>query len=149
MNNSQISGFALFCEDIREEAKGTETLVGILPASLSVSSMPLNFLKLCVYARLKIPKAWDKGPILCFLSFLLGDDETLIGEITELEIASLVRESDVKSDYVNLTIIHGRPVKVLKPDILRFNLKIGESYLELANLEVKFHEPADPKRHTD
>jgi hypothetical protein len=142
MSNSQISGFALFCEDIREESKGTETLVGILPASLSVSPMPLNFIKLCVYARLKIPKAWDQGPILCFLSFLSGDDETLIGEITEFEIASLVRESDIKSDYVNFTIIHGRPVKVLKPDTLCFNLKIGETYLELANLEVKFHGPA-------
>jgi hypothetical protein len=57
-----ISVIALFCEDIREEKSGTDTIVGVLPDNLRVPHVPALFPKMCVYLRTNIGLAFDAGP---------------------------------------------------------------------------------------
>ena len=45
---------ALFCEDIREEMIGSETLVGVLPDNITVPSFPVAVPKLGVYVRIHV-----------------------------------------------------------------------------------------------
>jgi hypothetical protein len=44
----------VFCEDIREEKSGSETLVGVLPDNLSMTQLPGAMPKLAVYLRVMI-----------------------------------------------------------------------------------------------
>jgi len=50
------AAIAVFCEDIREEKSGTDTLVGVLHDNLVVSSIPGLMPKLGVYVRIQLPK---------------------------------------------------------------------------------------------
>lgn len=45
------SVIGIFCEDVRREASGQETIVGTLPDTLSVSGVPCVFPRLAVYIR--------------------------------------------------------------------------------------------------
>jgi len=47
---------ALFCEDIREEKSGQDTLVGILPDNLVVGTLPGILPKLGVYFRIQLER---------------------------------------------------------------------------------------------
>lgn len=51
------SAIAIFCEDIREEKSGQDTLVGILPDNLRVASVPGMMPKLAVYVRIHVLRA--------------------------------------------------------------------------------------------
>src|SRR4051794_5934383 len=50
------SAIALFCEDIREEKTGQDTLIGILPDNVRVPSFPGAMPKVCVYLRINLPR---------------------------------------------------------------------------------------------
>lgn len=47
----KIAIVGIFCEDIREEKQGTETVVGILPDNVNVEAFPGVFPKLGIYVR--------------------------------------------------------------------------------------------------
>ena len=49
------SGIGLFCDDIREEATGVVTLVGIYSDNVEVQQFPGRFPKLGIYARVIFP----------------------------------------------------------------------------------------------
>ncbi|HWK97361.1 MAG TPA: hypothetical protein VNR39_18235 [Pseudolabrys sp.] len=49
-----VSASALFCEDIRREATGRETLIGVLPDTYNVKSLPMRMRRLAIYARIRI-----------------------------------------------------------------------------------------------
>lgn len=48
------SAIALFCDDVREEKAGSETLVGVLSDNIRVANIPGFFYRLVLYARLHI-----------------------------------------------------------------------------------------------
>lgn len=52
---TEITGMALFCEDIRQEANKQVTIVGVLPDGLHIPSIPGFVPKLCMYIRLHVP----------------------------------------------------------------------------------------------
>jgi hypothetical protein len=55
-----ITAIALFCEDIRDEKLGTESLVGILPDNLAIGGPAGGFLpKLAIYLRLQLENEVD------------------------------------------------------------------------------------------
>lgn len=58
-----ISIVGLYCEDIREEAAGTHTVVGILPENINFPKWPAIFPKLCLYVRFLVNPSFDPGPI--------------------------------------------------------------------------------------
>ena len=51
------SFISLFCDDIREEKSGVDTIVGVFPDNLSLPHIPSVIPKLCVYTRLYLEKS--------------------------------------------------------------------------------------------
>src|SRR5437870_1805794 len=49
-----VTAIALFCEDIRAEVLGTDSLVGVLPDNLAIGPTPGFLPKLAIYLRLQI-----------------------------------------------------------------------------------------------
>jgi hypothetical protein len=43
---------ALFCDDVREEKSGKETIVGIYPDNVNVPSFPYTFPRVLIYTRI-------------------------------------------------------------------------------------------------
>jgi len=97
----KIVGF--FCEDIRQETTGTETIVGALPDNMNVPSVPGIFSKLAVYLRVQIDLNEAPDSIIATLktpwgeTFKLGEadkkilDEALQGaKDSNLPIAGVV-----------------------------------------------------------
>ena len=77
MPSWQVVG--LFCEDIREEKTGVDTLVGILPDNLNVTVMPGLLPKLCVYLRIHIDVNADVRSITAVLRLPPSTDKSLGG----------------------------------------------------------------------
>lgn len=82
-----VSAVALFCEDIREEKSGVNTLIGILPDNVAppASSGPSDgapIAKLCIYLRINFSPS-DK--VLAGTAKLLDPERNAIelGEITQ------------------------------------------------------------------
>jgi hypothetical protein len=84
---------AFFCEDIREERMGSETLIGILPDNIAVSSVPGMMPKLCVYVRTNFDSEYDLPPGSVIIRFPHGEDVTL-GEITQ-DLIKTAREKTI------------------------------------------------------
>jgi hypothetical protein len=57
MRTASVVG--LFCDDIREEKRGTDTLVGIFPDNINVPALPITFAKLAVYIRIHLDPSND------------------------------------------------------------------------------------------
>lgn len=88
---SEHSVIGLFCDDLRMERSGQETIVGVLPDNINVPSIPGAFPKLCLYVRLHLdlknkPKA---------ITFRLDSPDEL--EHPEVAIENEVIESSYKS----------------------------------------------------
>lgn len=57
-----ISVVGLFCEDIRQESAGSDTIIGILPDNLHVTQAGI-LPRLALYIRIHLDPATDPGPI--------------------------------------------------------------------------------------
>lgn len=97
-----FSCVALFCEDIREETKGTFSLIGILPDNLKVPGFPGGFKSLALYIRISFPPTENPGPIR--LDMVDVDNNNIV--LTVLENALIdraIREAiDVGSPLAGL-----------------------------------------------
>lgn len=72
---------SLFCDDIRQEKRGTDILVGIYPDNLNVPSFPFTLPKLAIYTRIHFDPTSELGKITIFLRHDSGDELVL----TELD----------------------------------------------------------------
>jgi hypothetical protein len=82
-----ITILGVFCEDIREEKGGTDTLVGILPDNVGVPSFPGGFPRLSIYVRVILPLDFEPSPIELSMIAPTGERVSLsqieVGEIAE------------------------------------------------------------------
>jgi hypothetical protein len=53
----EFSAIGLFCEDIREEKSGQDTLVGVMSQNLRVPRVPGMLAKLGIYIRVHLPRS--------------------------------------------------------------------------------------------
>lgn len=58
-----VSIVGLFCEDIRSEKSGSETIVGVFPSNVQVPGVPIVFPKFGLYARINLDPASPEVPI--------------------------------------------------------------------------------------
>src|SRR5262245_15941181 len=58
-----LSIIGLFCEDIRTEAGGMHTIVGILPENVDFPQWPATLPKLHLYVRYLMDPHFDPGPV--------------------------------------------------------------------------------------
>lgn len=70
----RISAVAFFCEDIRREIGGTDTIVGIWPDNVAVPEFPFSFPKLALYVRVNLDPHYDPGQMQFFLRHPDGEE---------------------------------------------------------------------------
>jgi hypothetical protein len=58
-----FSAIGLFCEDIREEKSGQDTIIGVMPDNMNVPTVPGALPKLALYLRILFDPAYDLGQI--------------------------------------------------------------------------------------
>jgi hypothetical protein len=85
-----VCATALFCEDVREEKLGTVTVVGIFPDNVTVQSIPFNFPKLAIYARISFGVS-DRAPTRIALRIVHGDGEATFLTVFERELIDRAR----------------------------------------------------------
>lgn len=115
------SVMCLFCEDVREEATGQMTLVGVFPTRIDVESFPITLPRLVVHAlvrtsiqdppgsislRLHLP--WEQEP-----RHFEGPDDDWIAEK-----ASIARESDDSALFLGMEA-HLNPFEIKGPGKIR------------------------------
>ena len=71
------SVITLFCDDVREEKSGMDTLVGVHPDNINVPSFPFSFPKMAIYTRINLDVADSPGDIPIFISVPNQDDVLL------------------------------------------------------------------------
>lgn len=132
-----FAGVTLFCDDIREEHSGINTLVGIYPDNVVVEAIPFAFSKLALYTRLTVPGDFEVEPIN--VSLFVGGEERPLASIT----AELVEKAiqDAKRDGAQIGGMISRavyaPFPVLVPTRMRVVAKSTTYQLEMATLSVR------------
>jgi Family of unknown function (DUF6941) len=75
-----LTFICLFCEDIRDERSGQDTMIGIMPDNLTVGQIPAVIPKLGVYFRIQLEK--DDNPRSIKLKLRLpGGGELQMGSL--------------------------------------------------------------------
>ena len=79
----------LFCEDIREEKRNTDTIVGVMPDNIRVAQVPGLFTRIALYVRIQSPV--DDPPPSISLRLELPDGESIdLGGMPQEEITKAV-----------------------------------------------------------
>ena len=116
-----LSFTAIFCEDIRFETAGTQTLVGLMPDNAAFPTLPAMFPKLAVYIRASIdPEDTENGPIEIVWE-IPGQGEKHITTFTSELIAQAKDEAKnlgapiagVLSRLVTTTFVVAKPGRIL------------------------------------
>ena len=71
------SVITLFCDDVREEKSGMDTLIGVYSDNVNVPSFPFSFPKIAIYTRINIDVADSPGEISIVISVPNQDDVLL------------------------------------------------------------------------
>jgi hypothetical protein len=77
-----------FCEDVRQEVSGTETIVGVMPDNVAIQGQPGGSLpKLGMYVRIHITTDLEVKTISVTADFFDGANRQVIGIFDEAQIA--------------------------------------------------------------
>lgn len=136
----QAVGF--FCEDVREEQAGTETLIGIYPDNMAVPGIPGMLHKLGIFVRINFdPESPpSKGTVVLIAP---DDSRQVIGEFSE----QLIQESR-NGAVAQGTLIAGLkmrstliPFPVFTPGRFQLIAEFGDDQYLCATLGFKVVEP--------
>lgn len=125
----RFAATTIFCEDIRAEVSGTETLVGVMPDNINFVSFPSTIPKLCAYTRLILFADLEYNEVVFSLS---STDGTVLGE-NPVESDLLARAvTDAKAQGATIANIVARlvfsPMQVKNESRLIASVKVdGES----------------------
>lgn len=72
-----ITAMGVFCEDIREEKTGTQTLVGVYPDNLNIPTVPAALPKLALYMRIAVDPFVDAEQMSVWLISPKGDERKI------------------------------------------------------------------------
>jgi hypothetical protein len=84
-----FSCIGIFCDDIREEASGAHTLVGVLPDNVNIPGLPAVIPKLGVYIRIQLENDYTPTTLRARIripggdTFEMADFTDLIGPTRE------------------------------------------------------------------
>lgn len=124
---AEVSAVGIFCEDIREEKSGQNTLVGVLPDAINIAGAPAMLAKLCVYVRIHIsPADADPGPISARI--IMPDGTELVANEVEKEKIVTAREKAIAGGNPILGFIlrfSATPLPVATPGRILAEVTIG------------------------
>lgn len=93
MKTLPISAVSIFCEDIREEANGGETFIGVLPDGITVPALPGVLHRLTMHTRITFPPS--KPPKEIFSRLIIeGTDEPVFESEVE---SSIIRQASTET----------------------------------------------------
>jgi hypothetical protein len=132
-----FSAVGLFCEDIREEKTGQDTLVGILPDNMTVQVGAI-IPKLCLYVRIHIDPGTELSPVslrvLAPNDDLLGTNEfgaDLVRETREKALAKAAPITGLISKLIWLGF------RIREPGRLRALLRVGDEEILCGALNLQ------------
>jgi hypothetical protein len=86
---------SLFCDDIREERSGADTIVGVYPDNLSLPHIPSVIPKFGIYTRLYFEKSENTPKIIAAHLKLSWSDEIInIGDFGGIQLQNAFDEAD-------------------------------------------------------
>ena len=134
----RLSVVALFCEDVREEKSGGETLIGIYPDNVNVPSIPCAFPKLALYVRINLNVEFDHPSLSLTLTM---PDKTQVA-VTQFE-RSLIDKAlaDARATGNPIAGLIGRVVSgnfpVPIPGRIVATVKVGDESIVAGSLNVQ------------
>lgn len=99
-----VNVVALFCEDIREEVAGTQSLIGVLPDNLSFPQVPVIIPKLGFYIRLHAAEHVNLNDIRCVIREPDGTETNLPGFDKKVLKESREKALKAKAPYIGLVM---------------------------------------------
>lgn len=135
---SPITAISMFCDDIREEKRGTDTVVGIFPDNLSVLKLPGALARLSLYTRIHLDPELDPGPLSLLLRLPDGVEVPLGQVDPEMVSRSRTEARDAGASFAGL-IVRAMMNNVGISQAGRINavLKAGADEYVTASLNVK------------
>lgn len=131
------SAFALYCDDIREEANGKSSLMGVHEGNLVVESLPARLSKLCVviFARFTPDK-----PVKTFkVSIELNGEIIVDMPVTETEYKSHFNKEifESQSTLVNLkTNVVFSPFVIKEEGTLQAKIFLDDDLISCEALQI-------------
>lgn len=121
-----MDAIALFCDSVRPEVEGTETVTGILPDNIVVPRLPVTVPRLSIYYRLHIPVDEYFNKIETSLQVPDGTEHALTD--VDMELISRTRDeaADAGSGYFGL---------ILRAQMVPFRLDFEGRYLALLKVD--------------
>lgn len=99
-----INATAIFCEDIRAEKSGTETIVGVFPDNINVPSFPGMMPKLGVYVRIHVPTDEDLRSVRIELVDA-DEDQSVLADIDEDFLVNARKQSEsAGQSYIGMIV---------------------------------------------
>jgi hypothetical protein len=115
-----------FCEDVREEIAGTQTVVGVFPDNIVVPSVPATLPKLALYLRFMLDPSVAPGAISASLTFSNAETKEVVALPAEAgeDACRAARESGMP--YAGLmTIVIMQHFNVIMAGRLVATVKMG------------------------
>ena len=140
------SVITFFCDDVREEKSGMDTLIGIYPDNINAPSFPFSFPKLAIYTRLNIDIEDSLGDIKISVS-IPGSKTTILSTLSaEYASKSQADASQNNSPMVGLiSKAIAISLSISEPGQLRTTVTIGEEKYVGGVLNIRqVPSPADP-----
>jgi hypothetical protein len=143
-----VSGFGLFCEDIRREGGGKETLIGVMTETIQVAKFPASFRRLACYFRIRLDVANSYDlPLSVDLETTDGEikNENMDPAPAEMIERTLVRARKRGAPYGTIfaRVRISEPVDFSGPAKIYAYIRYGEEKLLCGFLSV-IERPSDP-----
>jgi len=132
-----LRGNALFCEDIREEKTGQDTLVGIMADNILLRKVPAMVPRLAVYVRFYFHVSDTPEPVSLILGVPGGDRVEVGAPDTEI-VRSSIEEANRHGAQLAGIILKGAfsPLKINATGPIEIAIKVGEKEHVLGSLNV-------------
>ncbi len=139
-----ISGSAIFCDDIRQELGGKYSLMGCYTGSIVFSdALPTVCPKFCIQAELSIPLNYDFRTVNFFLEVEMEDGESHkifeTGAIEPERPRNLTEEQAAKDDAVlqiNIPVTF-TPFEVPTLGVLKMRAYVDDRLIKLGSLIIE------------
>ena len=134
----QVMAIGLFCEDVREEKSGADTLIGIFPDNLGLNQLPATLPRLGFYTRIIFDPNTDPGPISVRLK--MPDDSLMNLTTFDPNLVLKTRNDAISSGAPTAGLITrgvASPFNVLKTGRILIIAKVGEREIVCGHLNIQ------------
>jgi hypothetical protein len=142
---NDVSVVALFCDDIRQEASGTVTIVGVYPDNVNVPKIPGGLLKLGIYVRIHLDPSFAPVPISTWLELPDGKELNRDEVDPKLVRDALSKASTSEAPYAGLIasfVIAN--FGITEPGRVKAMVQLGDQKIVAGALNVRVPRPDAP-----